>query len=549
MKKVFLAVLAMVLSLPSIACTSFLVGKKASTDGSVFISYNADDYGMYGHLIYLPHAIHPQGTMRKIIDGDTNHYLGEIPEATETYKVNGYINEFQVSIMESTWGGREELIDSKGIIDYVSLMRIALQRSKTAREAINVMTTLVEKYGYASSGESFSIADKNEIWIMEMIGKGTGVTGANWVAVRIPDDCIAAHANQSRIHKISQYAKKDVLYSKDLISFARKKGYFSGKDNEFDFANAFAPADFGAMRFCEARVWSFFNRFVSGMEKYLDYVDGHHIGNAGPMPLYMRPTRSLSRQDIMDGMRDHYEGTPFDVNKDMGQGPWEMPYRPTPLQFKYERKTYFNERPISTQQTADTYIAQLRSYLPDAIGGILWYGSDDPNMISYTPIYCHNTIVPECFNAPDADGGNFSWKSAFWVCNWVSNMTYPRYNQVFPAVQRVRNELDSTWIAQQPSVEAKAQELYKTSPDKAQEFLNSYSLQCAATMLKDWKKLGEYIIVKYNDMTVKPEKNGEFERTADGLCIPPKRTGFSESYKSSLIKETGNKYLVPSIPK
>lgn len=546
MKKIFIVIISLVLSIPSVACTSFLVGKKASTDGSVFISYNADDYGMYGHLVYLPHGIHPEGSMHKIIDGDTHHYLGEIPEVHETYTVNGYINEYQVSIMESTWGGREELVDPKGLIDYVSLMRIALQRSKTARQAIETMTSLVEKYGYASSGESFSIADKNEIWIMEMIGKGTGRTGANWVAIRIPDDCIAAHANQSRIHKISQYNKKDILYSKDLISFARKSGYFCGKDSEFDFANTFAPADFGAIRYCETRVWSFYNRFVSGMDKYVNYVDGKHIGTTEPMPLYFRPDHKLSRQDIMAGMRDHYEGTPFDVTKDVGQGPWEMPYRPTPLQFEYNKKKYFNERPISTQQTADTYIAQLRSFLPDVIGGILWYGNDDPNMISYTPIYCQNTTVPECFDAPDADSGKFSWKSAFWICNWISNMTYPRYNQVFPAVRKVRNELDSLWTAQQPQIEAKAQELFVTSPDQAQAYLNDYSQQCASIMLKHWKILGEYIIVKYNDMVVKPEKNNQFLRTDDGICVSPKRTGFSDSYKKILIKETGDKYLVPA---
>ena len=546
MKKVFLTLCAAFMAASSYACTSFLVGKKATTDGSTFISYNADDYGMYGHLIYLPHAKHPKGAMRKIIDGDSNRYLGEIPEVPETYAVQGYINEYQVAVMESTFGGRPELVDPKGVLDYVSLMRIALQRAKTAREAISVMTGLVEKYGYASSGESFSIADKNELWLMEMVGKGSNEKGALWVAVRIPDDCIAAHANQSRIHKFLQYDKKNVIYAKDVISYARKHGYFTGKDADFSFANAFSPADFGAVRFCDARAWSFFNRFVDGMDKYLDYVDGKHIGKAEPFPLYFKPKRLLSRQDIMDGMRDHYEGTPFDVQKDCGMGPGEMPYRPTPLEFTYNGKKYFNERPISTQQTADTYIAQIRGWLPDAVGGILWYGSDDPNMISYTPIYCQNTSVPECFDAPGADGCTFSWKSAFWVCNWVSNMTYPRYNHLFPVVKEVRDGLDKDLSAKQPEVEAKAVALYKANPAEAVRYLTSYSAERGATMLTMWKALGERLIVEFNDMAVKPRKDGKYLYTKEGLPARVQRVGYPDSYRKVIVDQTGDKYLLPA---
>lgn len=532
-------------TMPSEACTSFLVGKKASADGSAFITYNADDYGMYGRLLYLPAGKHAKGTMRRIVDGDTNHYLGEIAEAPETYAVMGNINEHQVAITETTFGGRAELADSTGIIDYVSLMAIALQRSKTAREAIKVMTTLVQEYGYASEGESFSIADPNEVWILEMIGKGPGRKGTVWVAVRIPDDCIAAHANQSRIHRFNLKDKQNVLYAKDVISFAREKGYFKGRDADFSFADAYAPADFSAIRFCEARVWSFFNHWVDGMDKYLDYVDGKHIGKAEVMPLYFKPKRLFSLHDVMTSNRDHFEGTPFDITNDAGAGVYTAPYRPTPLTFKYEGKTYFNERPISTQQTGFTVVAQLRSNLPNAIGGILWFGNDDPNMVAYTPVYCSATRVPECYDKDTADGVTFSWKSAFWVCNWVANMTYPRYAQLFPSVEAVRDELEAHYATEQAKVEAEAARLYAESPTKATAYLTDYTVQCAQDMLNRWRQLGEYLIVKYNDQTVKPEANGKFLRTPDGLGQRPERPGFPEKYKEILIRETGDKYLVP----
>lgn len=548
MKKILLTLAASLLFAAAHACTNFLVGKKASADGSVFITYNADSYGMYGRLIYLPAATHEPGETLKIYDGDTHEYHGEIAEAPETYAVMGYINEYQLAIMETTFGGRPELADTTGIIDYVSLMRLGLQRAKTAREAIRVMTELVEEYGYASEGETFSIADPNEIWIMEMIGKGPGRKGANWVAVRVPDDCIACHANHSRIHRFSQYDKRDVLHSKDLIDFAREKGYFSGKDKDFDFSAAFAPADFSAIRYCETRVWSFYNRFVDGMEKYLDYADGMHIGQPGvePMPLWFKPKRLLTRQDMMDGMRDHYEGTPFDVQQDCGMGPGEMPYRPTPLEYKVDGKTYFNERPISTQQTADTYIAQLRSWLPDGIGGVLWYGQDDPNMIAYVPVYCQVTRVPECFDSPDADATHFSQNSAFWVCNWVANMVYPRYNQLFPVLRSTRDELDSLFTAEQPRVEAEALRLYNSAPDSALQRVADFTESSAVTMHLAWRALAERLIVEFNDMTVKPrDAQGNYRMTKDGLPVAPQRPGYPDSYRKLIIRETGHKYLVP----
>lgn len=527
------------------ACTSFLVGKKASTDGSAFITYNQDDYGMFGRLQYLPAGKHAAGEMRKIVDGDTNHYLGEIPEAPYTYAVTGYINEHQLAITETTFGGRSELADPKGIIDYTSLMTLALQRARTAREAIRVMTTLVQQYGYASEGESFSIADPNEVWILEMIGKGPNEKGAVWVAVRIPDDCIACHANQSRIHKFNLKDKNNVMYAKDVITFARKKGFFSGKDADFSFANAYAPADFGAIRYCETRVWSFCNKWVNGMDQYLDYVDGKHIGKAEPMPLYFKPKQQLSLQDVMNSMRDHYEGTPFDITKDAGAGPYDAPYRPTPLSWEYQGKKYFNERPISTQQTAGTYVIQVRASMPNAVGGVLWFGNDDPNMVAYTPIYCCVSKVPECYNPKDANDVNFSWNSAFWVENWVSNMTYPRYSQLFPSLQAVRQDVEGGYIVQQAQVESHAQTLLAQDPARAKAYLTDYSITCANQMLARWKKLGEYLIVKYNDQTVKPEKDGKFELTPDGLGKAVERTGFNDSYKKVIVDQTGDKYLQP----
>ena len=531
---------------PAAACTNFLVGKGASADGSAFITYNQDSYGMYGRLSYLPAARHAKGEMRKIYDGDTNAYHGEIPEAEQTYAVMGYINEHQLAITETTFGGREELWESSdGVIDYVSLMTLALQRAKNAREAIRVMTSLVAQYGYASEGESFSIADPDEVWLLEMIGKGKGEKGAVWVAVRIPDDCISCHANQSRIRTFDRNDRQNVMYAKDVVSFARKKGYFTGKDADFSFCDAYAPADFAAIRYCETRVWSFFNRWVDGMDKYLDYADGQHIGKAEPMPLWFKPKTKLTLRGVMDSMRDHYEGTPFDITKDAGAGVYSAPYRPTPLSWEYKGKKYFNERPISTQQTAGTIVIQLRSSLPDAVGGVIWYGNDDPNMVVYTPVYCGATKAPSCYDPQDASDVKFSWQSAFWVENWVSNMTYPRYSQLFPSVLAAREELQDKFCSAQADVEREALALHGKSAVEAAKYLTDYSELCGKTMMERWRRLGEYLIVKYNDQAVKVEKGGKFALTPDGIAVPPERPGFSDSYKETIIRETGDKYLIP----
>ena len=544
MKKIILSLILCAGVLQAFACTNFIVGKKASADGSVICSYNADDYGMFINLCHFPAGKHAKGEMRQIYDWDTNEYHGEIPEAAETYNVIGNINEYQVTIGETTFGGREEMVDPSGILDYGSLIYIALQRSKTAREAISVMTNLVETYGFCSEGETFTICDPNEAWIMEMMGKGPGSKGVVWVAVRIPDDAICAHANQSRIRTFDQKDKKNVMFSKDCIKYARRMGWFSGKDQDFSFCDTYAKPDFGGRRFCDARVWSFFSHFAD-MSPYIPYAEGK-VKDAEPMPLWIKPNRKVSVQDIEMCMRDHYEGTPFALDKDMGQGVWEMPYRPTPLQYTVDGKKYFNERPTSTQQSAFSYVSQMRSWLPRQIGGVLWFGNDDGNMIAYTPVYCGNTVQPECYNTLGADAVTFSDKNAFWVCNWVSNMVYPRYSQMFPTLKEVRDSLETSYFARQASVEQQAQKLYEQNPDEAVKYLTQYSNTTAQQMLARWKELATYLIVKFNDMAVKPTKDGKFLRSKTGLGATVVRPGIPENVARELVKQTGDKYAVPT---
>ena len=545
MKKLFIMALMSVASVASFACTNFIVGKNASTDGSVICTYNADDYGMYSNLCHYPAAKHAKGEMRKIFDWDSHVYHGEIAEAAETYNVIGNMNEWQLTIAETTYGGREEMVDTTGILDYGSLIYVALQRSKTAREAISVMTSLVEKYGYCSEGETFTICDPNEAWIMEMMGMGPGSKNAVWVAIRIPDNAICAHANQSRIGKFDMRDKKNVLYSKNVISFARKMGWFTGKDADFSWKNTYAKPDFSGRRFCDARVWSFFRHFDKGFDRYLPWALGKDP-NAEDMPLWIVPDRKLSVQDVEACMRDHYEGTALDIaNRDIAGGIWQMPYQPTPLVYEVDGKKCFNERPTSTQQTAFTFVAQMRAWLPREVGGVLWFGNDDPNMVAYTPVYCCSTERPECYNAPDADAVTFSTKSAFWVCNWVSNMVYPRYSQLFPALKEVRDSLEQSYFAQQAEVEAKALELQKTNRDEAIKYLNNYSVDKATQMLQRWNKLATYLIVKFNDMAVKPEKNGQFERTKTGLGATVSRPGYPKEYARKMLQLKGEFVTMP----
>ena len=528
-----------------VACTNFLVGKKASADGSVFISYSADSYGMSGFVAHFPAAVYPEGTMRYIYNWDSGEYLGQIREARQTYNVLGNINEHQVAIAETTFGGREELVDTTGVIDYGNLIYLALQRSRTAREAIDVMAALVAEYGYYSSGESFSIADPNEAWIMEMVGKAGKEKGAVWVAIRIPDDCISAHANQARIRKFDMKDKENVRYSKDVIKFARKMGYFDGKDEDFDFAAAYCPADFGGLRYCDARVWSFFNMFGEvDMNNYLAWAQGD--ATAEPMPLYMKPKAPLSLQDVQRGMRDHYEGTPFDITNDLGAGPYNMPYRPSPLSFKVDGKEYFNERPISTFQTAFTFVAQLRSWLPNAIGGVMWFGTDDSNMVVYTPVYCCATSVPDCYAEQYADPVVFSWKSSFWVFNWVSNMIYPKYSLVIDDMRQVQSELETAIYEQSKVVEAEALAVINASPRYAIKMLTDFTATSGEETLAAWKAFGEMVIVKYNDLVVKSEKDGKILRSKTGYAGRMTRPGYSTDYWKKVVEETGDRYLIPA---
>lgn len=543
--KAFFTAAFLTMATAAAACTNFIVAKGASTDGSVMCTYNADDYGMFIGLAHYAAGTHQKGEMRKVIDWDTKKYHGEIPEAPVTYNVIGNINEFQVTIGETTYGGREEMVDTTGIIDYGSLIYIALQRSRTAREAIKVMTSLAEKYGYNSEGETFTICDPNEAWIMEMMGcGGDKKQKVVWVAVRVPDNAICGHANQSRIGVFSQY-QTEVLHSKNVVSFARQKGWYKGTDKDFSWKNTYAFPDFSGRRWCEARVWSFFNHHKD-MSRWLPWAIGKDK-NAEDMPLWIVPNKKLSVQDLESDMRDHYEGTELSVadGKDMGGGIWQMPYRPTPLTFKVNGKSYFNERPTSTQQTGFSYVSQMRSWLPREIGGVLWFGNDDGNMIAYTPIYCGNTVQPECYNTPGADAVTFSMKNAYWVCNWVSNMVYPRYSMMFSSLKTVRDSLEASYFANQAAVEAKAKELYKDNKDAAIKYLNDYSNQKAQQMLARWRQLAFYLIVKYNDMTVKPEADGKFTRTKEGIGATVERPGYPEAFKEKLVKETGDKFEVP----
>lgn len=546
MKKFFILSALILAASYASACTNFIVGKDASVDGSVICTYTADDYGMFIGLQHFPAGTHKKGEMRDVVDWDTHVYHGQIPEAPVTYTVNGNINEYQVTIGETTCGGREEMIDPQGIIDYGSLIHIALQRSKTAREAIKVMTTLAQTYGYCSSGESFTICDPNEAWIMEMLGKGPGSKGVVWVAQRIPDNAISGHANQSRIGKFNMKDKKNVMYSKDVIKFARDKGWFTGKDADFSWKMVYSAPDFAGRRICDARVWAFFNRFVKGMDRYLPWALGKDK-NAEDMPLWVIPDKKLSVHDLEAAMRDHYEGTPMALDStDIGGGVWQMPYRPTPLYYEVNGKKYFNERPTSTQQTGFSYVSQMRSWLPRQIGGVLWFGNDDGNMVAYTPIYCGNTVPPECYDTPGADAVTFSMKNAYWVCNWVSNMVYPRYSLMFPSLKAVRDSLDQSYFAQQAEVEARAVELCKTSEEEAVKYLNTYSNTKAQQMLERWKELAFYLIVKYNDMAVKPDQNGKFLRTKEGLGATVKRVGSAAAFQKKLAETTGDKFLVPT---
>lgn len=542
MRKVLLtAMIAFLAISPSYPCTNLLVGKKASTDGSTLISYAADSYGLYGELYHWPAQQYNPGEMLKVYEWDSGKYLGEIPQAPQTYNVIGNMNEHQLAIAETTFGGRSELSDSTGIMDYGSLIYITLQRAKSAREAIQVMTNLVKEHGYYSSGESFSIADPEEVWVMEMIGKGPANKGAVWVAVRIPDDCVTAHANQARIQQFPLDDPENCLYAPDVISFAREKGYFEGADADFSFARAYAPLDFGALRFCEARVWSFFNQVNKDMGPYVTYAQGK---TTDPMPLYIKPDRKLSARDIQQMMRDHYEGTELDWRFDVGAGPFNSPYRWSPLTYELDSVAYCNERPIATQQTAFSFVAQMRSWLPNEIGGILWFGIDDAAQTVYYPFYCGHTEVPREMAVGNGDLLNFSWTSAFWIHNWVSNMVYTRYSDMSEDMKKVQARLEDQFETSGPAVEEKALALYNQSRPEAIHYLTGYTNGRVNEGVAEWKKLGEYLMVKYIDGVVKREENGQFQRNPYGQPANPVRPGYSNEFYRKVVDQTGDKYKV-----
>ena len=465
-----------------------------------------------------------------------------MPQVAQTYSVVGNMNEHQVAITESTFGGRPELVDTTGIMDYGSLIYITLQRAKTAREAIQIMTDLVKNYGYYSSGETFSIADKNEAWIMEMIGKGTGNKGAVRVTSRIPDDCISAHANQTRIQQIPFDDKENCLYSPDVVSFAREKGYFKGKDKDFSFQQAYCPYDFGGLRGCEARVWSFFRQYDKKMDQFTEFIQGD--ASKKPMPLYIKPDRLLSLQDVQNGMRDHYEGTVLDMTLDAGAGPFKVPYRWRPMNFEVDGEKYTNERAIATQQTGFVIVPQMRNWLPDPIGGILWFGVDDADMAVFTPIYCGVTDVPECYRVGNGDMMNFSWTSAFWIHNWVANQAYHKYNYMIKDIRNVQQELENNFQQTVPAIDKAAVELYQQNPEEARNFLTWYSTTNADAATARWKELGEYLLVKYMDGNVKKEENGSFKQNPYGLSASPNFPGYDEEYYRIIVKSAGDRLKV-----
>jgi dipeptidase len=531
----------------TLACTNFLISKGASIDGSTLITYAADSHTLYGELYFQPAKDYPAGSLRDIYEWDTGKFLGRIPQVAHTYSVVGNMNEFQVAIGETTFGGREELEKQSGaIMDYGSLIYVALQRAKTAREAIDVMTDLVEKYGYASSGESFSISDPNEVWIMEMIGKGEGEKGAVWVAQRIPDGYISGHANQARITNFPMNDAANCMFAKDVISFAREKGWFEGKNANFSFSDVYAPVDFSGARFSDARVFAGFNKVYSGMKQYEEYVLGNvkHGGEnnfpTNRMPLWIKPDKKLSVQDVMGMMRDHYEGTALDMTKDIGAGPFKLPYRWRPLTFKVDSANYVNERAISTQQTGFSFVAQSRSWLPNPIGGILWFGVDDTYSTCYAPMYCGITEIPECFKVGNGDMLTYSETSAFWTFNVVSNFAYLRYDAMIPDIQKVQKNLEDKFVAYTTSVDQAAQSLWNLGKKKETiQFLNDYSVNQANGMTSEWKKLQQFLFVKFIDGNIKKEKDGVFERTDTGMPPSPNQPGYPDWWKKVIVDQTG----------
>lgn len=568
------------------ACTNVIVTKGASTDGSCLVSYAADSHWLYGELYFKPQATWSNGAKLKVFDWDSGKYLGEIDQVPYTYKTVGNMNEHQLIIAETTFGGRSDLEDPNGLIDYGSLIYITLQRAKTAREAIKIMTELTQQYGYFSSGESFSIADKEEAWILEMIGKGSRIVdgknadkGTVWVARRIPDGYISGHANQARIHTFPLNDPENCLYAEDVITFARSKGWFDGKDEDFSFCDAYCPADFSGLRACEARVWSAFNILGKGKFTYecasgkmisedaMDYID-FAMGKDGSrkMPLFIKPASKVSMKNVADVMRDHFEGTPMDMTTDIGAGGNALPYRWRPMGFEYEGKKYINERAIATQQTGFWFVGQSRGYLPDVIGGILWFGTDDAATSYVTPIYTNTNTIPECFRQGNGDILHYSETSSFWVNNRIANACYKMYNQMAPFVRARIDEFENAQMEAVLEADKVALALYekakvkaekkgkKSNPDynplidtgkafdAVKDYLTSYSVDTAQKIFGEWKDLEVTLLVKYIDGNVKEQNpDGSFIHSEESEKIPGKLTqpGYTEFWKEAVAKFHG----------
>ncbi len=525
----------------ALACTSLVAGKNATPDGSVLVTYAADSHTLYGELYHTPGAVHEPGAMRDVVEWDTGKFLGRIPQPERTYTTMGNMNEHGLTIVESTWGGREELVDTTGLIDYGSLIYIALERSRTPREAIKVMTDLVKEYGYCSEGESFTIANADEAWIMELIGKGGKEKGAVWVARRVPDDCISGHANFPRIHRFPLDDKENTIMSPDVISFAREQGYFDGKDEDFSFSTAYCELDGTATRGCDGRVWSYFNRFADGMDRYLPWI----LDSEGEvMPLWVKPDRKVSVNDMKWAMRDHFEGTPMDMTKDIGAGPFAVPYRWRPMTFKVDGVEYLNERAIATQQTGFSLVAQMNAANPDPMKGILWFGVDDTNTCVYIPVYSSMTRVPHEFEHGNGDMLTLSWDAAFWVNNYVANQAYNRYSQMIPDIRRVQQAEEARLEAEVDSLRGVVSTL---GAAEARDALQAHTEMASARCLKNYRNLGDYLLVKYLDGNIKREKDGEFERTPEGMCVSPIFGGYDERYYRSIADETGDHLKVKDV--
>lgn len=543
MKTIIITAAMLAASMTALPCTSLIATKGATKDGSVLVTYAADSHSLFGELYRQPAADHKQGEMRKIVEWDTGRPLGEIPEIPHTYSTVGNMNEHGLVISESTWGGREELLDTTGIIDYGSLIYVTLQRARNAREAIAVMTNLVDTYGYASEGETFSIADPEEAWVMDLIGKGGKSKGAVWVARRVPDGYISGHANQARIHKFP-LNDPETLYSPDVITFARDMGYYDGPDEDFSFSLAYCPPDFGTLRGCDARVWAYFNKFADGMEQYLPWINQA----AEPvMPLWVKPDSLLTVQDLQWMMRDHFEGTPFDMTCDIGAGPFKVPYRWRPMEFEVDSVKYIHERAIATQQTGFSFVAQMRDYLPDQLKGLLWFGTDDANTCVYIPIYCSVTEVPYELEHGNGDMNTLSWDSNFWVNNYVANQAYNRYEPMIGDIRRVQGQLEADELASTQKIETDAM---NRTPDQLAEEVNMLAAFWAKKATQDYKQLGDFLFVKFMDGNIKRQNpDGSFKYTEYGMPEYPEFGGYDERYFRSIANDTGDRLKVKPIKK